>query len=77
MSPETTYALLLAVQAGHLLHHRVVRRHISYAEGVTALVLCVPPTTAAAPAELLVAVHLTLAMVQIIGSLWIHKLAPR
>ncbi len=77
MSPETTYTVLLVVQALHLLHHRLVRRQISFVEGAAALLLCVPPTTAAVPAQLLVAAHLTFCGIQIIGSLWIAKLSPR
>ena len=43
LNPQTTYVALLVVQALHLLHHGLVRRHISFAEVVSAGVLCVPP----------------------------------
>ena len=74
-TPQATYVALLAVQALHLLHHRLAKRHISFAEVVSALVLCVPPWTPL-PAWLLVGAHLTLIAVQVVGSLWIRKLSP-
>ncbi len=43
MTPQDTYLALLVVQALHLPHHRIVKRHISFAEVVSAFVLCVPP----------------------------------
>jgi hypothetical protein len=75
LTPQNTYLALLVVQALHLLHHRIAKRHISFAEVVSAIVLCVPPW-APAPAWLLMGVHLTLIAVQIIGSIWIRKLSP-
>ena len=32
MTPSFTFAVLLVVQALHLLHHRLAKRHISFAE---------------------------------------------
>jgi len=75
MTPEVTYFALLVTQALHLFHHRLVKRHISYAEVVSALVLCVPPW-AALPGWILMGAHLALIAVQIIGSLWIKRLSP-
>ena len=75
LTPQNTYFALLVVQALHLLHHRLTKRHISFAEVVSAVVLCVPPW-APAPAWLFIATHLALITVQIIGSLWIRKLSP-
>lgn len=75
LTPTHTYFALLVVQALHLFHHRLTKRHISYAEVVSASVLCVPPW-APLPAWLLMGAHLTLIAVQIIGSLWIKKLSP-
>lgn len=43
LTPQTTYIVLLIVQALHLLHHRVAKRHISFAEVISGAVLCVPP----------------------------------
>ncbi len=43
LTPQTTYIALLVVQALHLLRHRLTKRHISFAEVVSAIVLCVPP----------------------------------
>ena len=75
LTPQTTYIALLIVQAVHLLHHRLAKRHISFAEVISAFVLCVPPW-APPSALLLMAVHLTLIVVQVVGSLWIKKLSP-
>ena len=75
LTPQNTYLALLIVQALHLLHHRLARRHISFAEAVSAIVLCVPPW-APLPPLLFVAAHLSLIAVQVVGSLWINKLSP-
>jgi hypothetical protein len=75
LTPGLTYSLLLVVQALHLLHHRIAKRHISYAEVISAVVLCVPPSTSL-PAWLQMGAHLALIAVQIVGSLWIKKLSP-
>ena len=75
MTAQYTYIALLVVQALHLLHHRLARRHISFAEVISGVVLCVPPW-APLPAWLLIGAHLILIAVQIIGSLWIKKLSP-
>ena len=75
LTPQATYIALLVVQALHLLHHRLAKRHISFAEVVSALVLCVPPW-ASLPAWLLMVAHLVLIAVQVVGSLWIKKLSP-
>jgi hypothetical protein len=75
LTPYSTYLALLIVQALHLLHHRVAKRHISYAEVVSAVVLCVPPWMPL-PAWALMGAHLSLIVVQVVGSLWIKKLSP-
>jgi hypothetical protein len=75
LNPQNTYIALLVVQALHLLHHRLGKRHISFAEVISAVVLCVPPW-APLPALLLMAAHLSLIVVQVRGSLWIKKLSP-
>lgn len=75
MTPQATYIALLVVQALHLLHHRLSKRHISFAEVVSAVVLCVPPW-APLPGWLLMGAHLFQIVVQIVGSLWIKKLSP-
>lgn len=74
IDPTTTHAVLLVVQALHLLHHRLAKRHISFAEVASAAVLCVPPTVG--PGWLLSTAHLSLAAVQVVGSLWIRRLSP-
>ena len=76
LTPAHTYVALLIVQAAHLLHHRLAKRHISFAEVVSALVLCFPPFVIALPSVAFLAAHLTLIAVQIVGSLWIRKLSP-
>ena len=75
LSPEITYAALLIVQTLHLLHHRLAKRHISFAEVASSAVLCVPPS-AALPGFMLVGAHLSLIAVQTIGSIWIKRLSP-
>jgi hypothetical protein len=75
LTPHQTYLALLVVQALHLLHHRLIKRHISFAEVVSAVVLCVPPW-APVPPWLLMTTHSVLIAVQVIGSLWIRKLSP-
>jgi hypothetical protein len=75
LTPYTTYIALLAVQALHLFHHRVAKRHISFAEVISAVVLCVPPW-APLPAWLFMCTHLILIVVQIVSSLWVKKLSP-
>ena len=75
LNPQTTYIALLIVQALHLLHHRLAKRHISFAEVISAVVLCVPPWTPI-PSILLMGIHVSLIGVQLVGSLWIKKLSP-
>ena len=74
-TPQNTYIALLIVQALHILHHRLAKRHISFAEVISSMVLCIPPW-APFPAWMFMGVHLTLIAVQIVGSLWIKKLSP-
>ena len=76
LSPQVTYFALLIVQALHLLHHRVSKRHISYAEVISATVLCVPPFAVSLPPWLFIATHLSLIITQVVGSVWIRKLSP-
>jgi hypothetical protein len=75
LTPEITYAALLIVQTLHLLHHRLAKRHISFAEVTSSAVLCIPPSVAL-PALPLMVSHLALIAVQIVGSLWIRRLSP-
>ena len=76
LNPQNTYVALLIVQALHLLHHRLAKRHISFAEVISAMVLCVPPWVALPPI-LFMSTHLILILVQLVGSLWIKKLSPQ
>jgi hypothetical protein len=76
LNPAYTYLALLIVQAFHLLHHRLAKRHISFAEVVSAGVLCFPPFLVQLPSALFVTAHLLLIAVQIVGSVWIRKLSP-
>jgi hypothetical protein len=76
LTPTTTYIVLLVVQAFHLLHHRLAKRHISFAEVVSAVVLCVPPASVPLPAWAFMVTHLSLVAIQIVGSLWIKRLSP-
>lgn len=76
LTPTHTYVALLVVQALHLFHHRLVKRHISFAETISAAVLCFPPFLFALPAAVFIAPHVTMIVVQIVGSIWIQKLSP-
>ncbi len=76
LTPQITYFVLLVVQALHLLHHRVTKRHISFAEVVSAVVLCVPPFAVSLPAWVFMGTHLILIAIQVVGSIWIKKLSP-
>ncbi len=76
LNPNYTYLALLIVQLLHLLHHRLAKRHISFAEVISAAVLCVPPFVVALPAPVFIVAHLGLILVQLIGSLWIKRLSP-
>ena len=75
LTPDHTYTLLLGVQALHLLHHRLAKRHISFAEVLSSSVLCVPPGVGGWPIVQM-ALHLSLVAVQIVGSIWIRRLSP-
>lgn len=75
LTPQATYVALLVVQALHLLHHRLAKRHISFAEVGSAVALCVPPQ-APVPGWVLMCAHIALIAVQVVGSLWIRKLSP-
>lgn len=72
---KTTYIVLLIVQTLHLLHHRLAKRHISFAEVSSSALLCVP-LSGPLPAPLLMTAHLGMAAVQLVGSLWIKRLSP-
>lgn len=76
LNPNYTYLALLVVQLLHLFHHRVAKRHISFAEVVSAAVLCVPPFLVALPGWIFIIAHLSLILIQFIGSLWIKRLSP-
>ena len=75
-TPNHTYIALLVVQSLHLLHHRLAKRHISFAEVISAAVLCVPPFVVLLPAWLFIGAHLSLIAIQLVGSFWIKKLSP-
>lgn len=76
LTPEITYVALMVVLTLHLLHHRIAKRHISFAEVISAAALCVPPAAGLVPAVLLMAVHLALIGIQVVGSIWIERLSP-
>ena len=75
LTPQATYIALLVAQTAHLLHHRIAKRHISFAEVISSAILCIP-LTLGLPAWLYMTAHLTMIAVQIVGSLWIRKLSP-
>lgn len=74
LTPEITYTVLLIAQALHLLHHRLAKRHISFVEVVAGGVLCIPVSVGLP--VLLMAAHLILAIIQVVGSLFIARLSP-
>ncbi len=76
ISSQQTYQFLLIVQALHLFHHRVTKRHISYAEVTGGIVLCFLPSAALFPDWAYIASHLLMSTIQIIGSIWIEKFSP-
>ncbi len=75
ITPQMTYMALLIVQALHLLHHRISKRHISFVEVITAGVLCISPSIAIQGAVLMI-VHVGLIIIQIVGSVFIKRLSP-
>lgn len=75
LNTKTTFLILLGVQTLHLLHHRLAKQHISFAEVASSSLLCVPLSWPV-PAPLLMTAHLVLAAVQVVGSLWIKRLSP-
>lgn len=75
LTPQVTYVALLIVQTAHLLHHRLARRHISFAEVISSSILCVP-LTGALPPWLYMSAHISMITVQIVGSVWIRQLSP-
>jgi hypothetical protein len=79
LAPFYTYQALLVIQAVHLIHHRLAKRHISFVEGFAAVVLCFPPFLAAEREWLgwaMISVHITLILIQVAGSLFIKRLSP-
>lgn len=76
LTPELTHAALLVVLSLHLLHHRLAKRHISFAEVASAAIVCIPPATPWMPGLLLITLHLVLIALQLVGSLWITRLSP-
>lgn len=78
LDPSLSYQALLVVQGVHLLHHRLAKRHISFAEVVSGILLCVPPSYALAfvSPSVLTATYTAIAALQVIGSIWIKKLSP-
>jgi hypothetical protein len=75
LTPQATYIALLLVQTAHLLHHRLAKRHISFAEVASSAILCVP-LTLGIPSAVYITVHLAMIAVQIVGSVWIRRLSP-
>lgn len=75
LDPSFTYQILLLVQACHLLHHRIAKRHISFVEAIAAAVLCIQPSWFTYGLFLGI-LHLCLATIQVIGSVWIKRFSP-
>ena len=75
LTPDLTRTVLTAALALHLLHHRLAKRHISFAEVLSAALLLVP-TAGPFPAWLLMGSHTAFTLIQAIGSLRIDRLSP-
>lgn len=75
LTPQLSFTLLLIVQALHLVHHRLAKRHISWVEGLAAATLCIPLDTPL-PGWALSGAHLLFCGIQVVGSIWIMKLSP-
>ena len=52
-----------------------MKRHISYAETISSLVLCFPPFLIALPGALFMTAHIAMIVIQVAGSIWIQKLS--
>jgi hypothetical protein len=76
MNTHNSYLILLVVQALHLIHHRLTKRHISFVECVAALVLIYQPSWEMLPSMLVVTAHYALVTIQVIGSIFIRRLSP-
>jgi hypothetical protein len=77
LTPQATYLALLLVQTLHLLHHRLARRHIRFAEVLSSATLLLHPSAfPAVPGALFMTAHALLIAVQVVGSLWIRRLSP-
>ena len=76
LTPAYTYVALAVVQTLHLFHHRLVKRHISFAETISSLVLCFPPFLISLPAVVFMTAHIAMIVIQVVGSIWIKKLSP-
>lgn len=77
LNPAISYPVLLAVQAFHLLHHRLTKRHISFAEVITAFVLLAGTSVFLLPGWAIAFSHWVLVAVQLVGSVWIKRLSPK
>ena len=75
LTPKHSFVTLLLVQTVHLLHHRLARRHISFAEVISSATLCVP-LSLAIPGWTYSSVHIAMIVVQVVGSVWIGRLSP-
>jgi hypothetical protein len=75
LTPQGTYFALVIVQTVHLLHHRLAKRHISFAEVISSAILCVP-LSLAIPGWAYSTAHVAMIVVQMVGSVWIRRLSP-
>lgn len=75
LMPDLTRIMLTVALALHLLHHRPAKRHISFVEVVSAMLL-LAPTAGPHPAWLLMAAHLAATAILAVGSLRIDRLSP-
>lgn len=76
MDAQNTWMLLMVTQAAHLFHHRLAKRHISFVEVITGILLCLHPASFPGISPWMPAAHLVLVAIQIAGSLFINRLSP-
>lgn len=80
MEAETVYLYsynaLLVTQTLHLLHHRLAKRHISFAEVVSSVLLCGRFFVTQALWWPLGILQSAMIVIQIVGSLFIKRLSP-
>lgn len=74
-STDYGFTILIFVQAFHLLHHRLAKRHISFAEVVSGFLLCLY-SFHSFHGWVLTSAYCLMVAVQVVGSIFIKRLSP-